>query len=51
MLNAKAFGGGTAVGGSPWSEPHKAASPTHPFLRKWAAMSAFGRRSPTPVIL
>ena len=37
--------------GFPWSEPPKAASPTHPFLRKWAAMFALGERSPTPATL
>jgi hypothetical protein len=34
------LGGGTAYGGSPWSEPRKAASPTHPFQRKGEAMFA-----------
>ena len=35
-------------GGSPWSEPRKAASPTHPFLRKGEAMLACGKRLPPP---
>ncbi len=34
--------------GSPWSEPRKAASPTHPFLRKGKAMFAFGKRLSPP---
>ena len=55
-LNDYAFGGGTACGGSPWPKPPRpqsraAGSLAHPFLRKWAAMSASGRRSPTPATL
>ncbi len=47
-LNAKALGGETAYGGFPWSEPRKAASPTHPFQRKGEAMFASGKRLPPP---
>jgi hypothetical protein len=50
-LNSKALGGGTACGGSPWSEPRKAASPTHPFLRKGKAMFAPGKRLFPPATL
>ncbi len=50
MVGCFRLGGETAYGGFPWSEPRKAASPTHPFLRKYAAMPAslkLSRRSRT----
>jgi hypothetical protein len=34
--------------GFPWPEAAKARLQAHPFLRKWEAMLAFGKRSPTP---
>ena len=40
--------------GFPWSEPHKAASPTHPFQRRCEVMSAslaLSRHSRTPATL
>jgi hypothetical protein len=38
--------------GSPWAEAAKGTRlQPHPFLRKWAAMFAFGKRSPTPATL
>ena len=47
--------GGTIYNGSPWPKhPHPqsraAGSLAHPFVRKWAAMLAFGKRSPTRVL-
>ena len=39
-LNQRPLGGEPSKNGSPWSEPRKAVSPTHPFLRKGEAMFA-----------
>ncbi len=51
-LKSNAFGGGTACGVSPWPEAAKSTRlQAHPLLRKWAAMFAFGKRSPTPATL
>jgi len=49
-------GGGTAYGGSPWPKPPRpqsraAGSLAHPFLRRWKAMFASGKRSSTPATL
>jgi len=51
VLKSNASDGGTAKAVPPGLKPRLAGLQPHPFLRRWAAMSAFGRRSSTPATL